>query len=683
MMRYTLLHLTAVLLASTAFDAPGRAAPKEKPITDPRVRSKRSLRRADCFFGLHLDLHPSREDKALGADVSEENVRALLDRVKPDYVQYDCKGCPGYLGYPSKVGKSAPGIVKDSLAVWSEATHEKGVGLFIHYCGLWDSLAVEEHPDWAVVDASGNKHPYLMSVFSPYADEVLIPQIAEAAGAYGLSGAWVDADSWCASIDYSPAALVAWKKETGQQDAPKDRSDPRWPDWKNFHRRHYEQYLNHWVDALHARHPELQLCSNWMYTTYSPKPVAAKVDFLSGDYTLTVSVDRARTDARYLAHAGLPWDLMAWGFNNGKDLGFSLKPAVHLQQEASAVLMQGGGFQIYYVPTRTGYVTPDIIDTAGQVADFCRARESVSHKSATVPQVALLLSSETQADRSDGVFAPWGTFDELEGALHALLESHYSVDIMAEHQLQPRLKEFPLVALPDVYKLTESFRQALLEYVRDGGSLLLLGARCARLFPEAVGAEFAGEPAEASAELVSPAGIVNVNGLWQAVKAASARPLGYRHPTRDARKDGEIASTIAAYGKGRVGAIYGPVALAYFRSHHPALRSFIGEAVSHLFPNPAVRIDGPSCVDIALRRTRKGHLSLHLLNLAETQRADRFLSSDHIPPVGPIRIEMQCPEKPKRVRQVPQARSLKWTWENGTLKVTVPRLEIYDIVVVE
>ena len=108
----------------------------------PRLPGQPRLARKDCYFGLHFDLHPNKNDTALGRDLTEEMVERLLERVRPDYVQYDCKGHPGYLGYPSKVGTSAPGIVKDSLAIWRRVTARHGVALFIHFSGAWDSLAV-------------------------------------------------------------------------------------------------------------------------------------------------------------------------------------------------------------------------------------------------------------------------------------------------------------------------------------------------------------------------------------------------------------------------------------------------------------------------------------------------------------------------------------------------------------
>ena len=101
---------------------------------------------------------------------------------------------------------------------------------------------------------------------------------------------------------------------------------------------------------------------------------------------------------------------------------------------------------------------------------------------------------------------PSGELDALEGALNALLELHYSVDILAEHQLGPRLKEFPLVVIPDAHKLSPEFKEAAVRYVEDGGSLLLLGEKSARLFEPQLGANLTGEPEETAAELDTPAG---------------------------------------------------------------------------------------------------------------------------------------------------------------------------------
>lgn len=639
--------------------------------------------RRDAFFGMHFDLHPSAGDTVLGADTTEANVAELLDRVKPDYVQYDCKGHAGYAGYPTKIGSPSPGIVQDALAIWRKVTADRSIGLYVHYSGVWDNRAIELHPEWARVLPDGSPDPQHTSVFGDYAETLMIPQLVEVLKDYRLDGAWVDGECWAAQLDWSPRALAEWKQRTGLDEAPRDRQHPRWLEWKQFHRDAFERYLNRWVDAVHAACPGAQLTSNWMYTTFAPKPVAAKLDYLSGDYAPTVSVDRARTEARYLASTGMPWDLMAWGFNAGHQLGHSLKPATQLQQEAAVVLMQGGGFQVYYQPTRAGFVVPDIVNTMSEVAVFVRARQAFSHKSASVPQVALLLSYASQADRSDAVFTPYGCQDELEGALHMLLGCHYSVDILAEHQLSPRLSEFPMVVIPDSHRLEPSFRDRLVEYVRQGGSLLLLGQHCARLFAEYLGVRFLGDPAPVVAELETPIGVVNHNGLWQAIEPTDARVLAYRYPTRDTRRDGQPAATVASLGRGTIAAVYGPVALNHFRTHAPGTERLIKAIAERLFKDPAFTLDAPSLVDAALRRTADGRLSLHLLNRANMQVADRYLMTDEVPPVGPITARIRCETKPKRVRWLPGSGRVRWSWTDGTVTAKIPSLHIHGALVIE
>ncbi len=123
--------------------------------------------------------------------------------------------------------------------------------------------------------------------------------------------------------------------------------------------------------------------------------------------------------------------------------------------------------------------------------------------------------------------------------------------------------------------------------------------------------------------------------------------------------------------------------IGYQRTHHPALRQFLGEIVHRLWPDPAFSVDAPPCVDVALRRTADGRLSLHLLNLSAAQRGKDFLNTDYIPCVGPIHARLRVPQRPKRVLFEPEGRSLQWSWQANELSVTVPSLHIHGAVVIE
>ncbi|MGC4051003.1 MAG: hypothetical protein QM757_16690 [Paludibaculum sp.] len=383
------------------------------------------LRRSESYFGLHFDLHPNEKDTVLGRDVTEAMVEDLLAQARPDFVQYDSKGHPGWLGWPSKVGPSAPGIVQDSLAIWRKVTARRGVALYIHFSGVWDSEAVRRHPEWARVRPNGEAEPNQTSTFGPYVDELMIPELREAAAKYDLDGAWVDGECWATNPDYIEAALKAFGKA-----APRSSKDPGWNEWLELQREQFRKYVRHYIDEVHKTNPRFQIASNWLYSTFVPEEPTLPVDFLSGDYLGNASISTARLEARYMGQTGRPWDLMAWGFQQAQSnaIGHVHKPAVQLQQEASVVLAQSGGFQIYYVPTRAGYFEKSHVRTMAQVGQYCRAVQSVSQHTETVPQIGVVFSKETLYQTANKLFGGWGkASDPARGWLDLLLGCQWSV----------------------------------------------------------------------------------------------------------------------------------------------------------------------------------------------------------------------------------------------------------------
>ncbi len=703
-MKKNLMLFVSLLFCSACgyFGVGESAPPSTPPKPDSSTTQIRPLARKDGFFGVHFDFHAKDSDTLLGADASTENIATFLERVRPDWVQVDCKGHPGYTSYPTKVGSPSPGIVKDSLRLWRDETRRRGVALGVHYSGVWDTAAVTKRPDWAQVMNDGKPSDKITSTFGPYVDQLMIPQLRELIEEYAIDSIWADGECWAAAPDYSPAALAAWKAETGQDTAPKDANDPRWIDWLNFHRHQFEKYLCHWVDEVHKIDPTVNITSNWMYTTFAPQPIVANLDYISGDFDPSYSIDRARTEARYLTNLGKPWDLLSWGMTMPQDLSWSFKDAIQLQQEAGVVLMHGGGYNIYYNPTRSGYISDQLINTMAEVGDFCRQRQTVSHQSTSIPQVAVLYSSSSKFDGPDALFSNVGqTVENVEGALHAMLESHYSTDVLSEYMLQPRLAEFPLVVIPNAHRLTPEFCQAVLAYVQGGGQLLLLGDKSAEFFKETLDVELGDETPDINNHLLVDGQFVNAHGKWREVKPGPrARVIATRYQgnslnMQDSREKGissqyqsilnkQPAATVTQFGNGRIAAVYGPLPQIFKKGHHPLIRRFVSNITRELFPNPAVRLVGPPTIDLSLRRTRDGRLSLQLLNLSTMPIFQRTPFIDTIPSVGPLQVTLALDHKPNSVDWIPAngQQKLKWHWRNGQLQVMIPKLEVHGVLVV-
>lgn len=639
-------------------------------------------RRKDSFFGLHFDLHPNNRDVALGRDLTPEMADRLLAEVKPDYIQYDCKGHVGYMGYASAVSTPASNIVKDSLAIWRQATARNGAGLYIHFSGVWDSLAIQQHPEWAAVRADGTPDPNATSTFGPYVDQRMIPQLEEAIRKYDLDGAWVDGECWAVRPDYSKAAAEAFTRATGIRPLPKGPGDRGWQEFLDFHRARFREYVKHYIDEIHRFRPSFQVASNWLYTTYVPERPELPVDFISGDYLGNASISTARLEARYLSAVQKPWDLMAWGFqhNAASVTGHSHKSAVQLQQEAAVVLAQGGGFQIYYQPTRAGWIDERNTRVMAQVARFCRARQAVSHQTEAVPGIGVVFSSTSLYTTANKMFGGWGAnTNPARGIVDALVANQYSVDVIPEWRLAELAGRYGLIVLPDWPNAGLAVKDTLTRYVRGGGKLLLVGAENAALFAPELPVTLSGDAAVQQAFVAGREVFANVSGHWQNIEPGNATVIEQRYPSYDSMRGGVAAATVSASGSGQVAAIYGPLGSVYAATHAAPARDFLKKVVEAVY-TPALRVEAPPVVEVALRRKGQKTL-LHLVNSAEMQVAADYAVIDYIPPVGPVKVSLKLEKRPGSVTLEPGGKPLAGEWNDGTWNGTVDRVEIHSVVV--
>lgn len=594
--------LRVCLIASVLLVAPASAA-------DAPARKTR----AESFLGIHFDFHAGRDCAQVGARTTPEMVQLIIDKVGPDYIQIDCKGHPGYSSYPTQVGNPVPGFVGDPLKTWRETTARAGVALFMHYSGIWDSHAVAAHPDWAARRADGQPDKNATSVFGPYLEKLMIPQLRELAGDYGVDGVWVDGDCWGTIADYGDQAVRQFKAQTGADAAPRKPGEPFWNEWQTFHREAYRRYLRRYVDALKESHPQFQVISNWSFSDHMPEPVTAAVAALSGDFSPDDSVNSARFSGRCLENQGLPWDLMSWSFSRKTR---KQKPAAQLMQEAAAVLSLGGGYQAYFKQDRDGAIRPAEMDVMAEVARFCRQRQALCHRSVAVPQIALLYSTAGHYRSAPTLFHPSGSdgIGVLRKVLNALLDRHYGVQVVSEHHLKGTASRWPLIIVPGWGHLEPSFRDELAAYAEKGGRLLLIGPGPAKLFAK-----------ELTDGKGNPSGhIISVNAVDDA----------------------------------------------------------FAEAVRRLFPAPLVEIGGSASVDVSPRKLG-GKLMIHLVNTAGPHADAPPEGIAAIPAVGPFTMAIRLPAAPKAVTLQPEGTRLEVAWNDTTARVTVPRLILYSILVVE
>jgi len=650
-----------------------------------RKKYPRRLKRSESFLGIHFDCHMSERCTQVGKNVTRRMVEKIIDQVKPDYIQCDCKGHRGLTSYPTRVGYAAPGFVRDQLRIWRQVTARRGVALYMHYSGVWDTEAVRRHPSWARIDENGKRDKRITSVFGPYADKLLIPQLQELIDDYGIDGVWVDGECWATERDYGKKAIAAFRQATGIRRIPKKPEDPHYRQFTEFCREGFRRYLDHYVTALHEHNPDFQIASNWAYSSHMPEPVGVNVDYISGDYSMANSVNAARLEGRCIARQGKPWDLMAWSFcEKWREGCKSTKSIAQLQQEAAIVLALGGGFQAYFRQKHDGSIHDWTMRLMAEVARFCRARQQLCHRAEAVPQIALLYSTAAYYRKSQRVFSPWGgELVPLSGVLRALLESQHAVEIVINHHLSGRMGEYPLIVIPEWDYLKPKFRRELLDYVAGGGSLLLIGPRAAAMFKGPLRVKFVGKAEEKPHWLEHDGWLCGLKTLSQRVNLGrGAKAFGKLYAENDNKGPHEVAASVARYGRGKIAATYLNLGERYVNAATSTARKFLSALVRELFPKPVVEVSGSHAVDVTVNRIG-GKLAVNLVNTSGPHADPNIYVFDEVAPVGPLHVTIRTGKKPRRVTLEPAKKKLRYQYRKSEITLTLPRLEIHDIIVVE
>jgi hypothetical protein len=638
----------------------------------------------DVFFGIHYDLHAGEGDTVLGAEITAEHLRDVFSLIRPDWVQCDCKGHPGWACWPSETTPTPPQLHRDMLAPHAQACRELGIRLGMHFSGVIDVEQLKRHPDWAAIDAEGQPSHRSTCRLSPYRQQVMIPQMLEIIDKYDVDGFWVDGENWASRPCYCDRCTERFAGETGITDPPRSSEQPGWEQWLAFHRKLFVEHVREYADAIHQRKPECAACSNWMYTIRQPEPVDAPVDYLSGDYKAIFGADRAALEARMISNQGRSWDLMAWGFTKNYDDPRALsemKTAEHLKQEVSGVLAQGGAIMVYMKPQRTGWLVDWHHKILAEVAEFCRARKPYCFKSRSASDVAVLHLASHYYRHNDPLYNYRTAIEPVEGALNALLEAQISTDVLCEHHLEDQLDQFRLVVVPEQTYLGSRVVDALRRFAESGRTVLLSGSHLVDEVPELVGCEAASEDRpfaprnNAWGSVFLPVGseAVGLKGHFRDVTTTQAKVLQSLMIDGQPGKDetDKPGVTVHRVGLGQVVAVHGPLFGNYFLSHNPRFRDWLIQLIDSLKLDLAARLEGPAEAELILRRA-DGRLMVNIINRSVAEQSHNLRPmTRRLCPLENMTLRLRCDSPPKAVTIQPAGQPLRFTYNKRKRQATI------------
>ncbi len=672
MKTFSRLLLLAGLLALGACAEPAAPAAEEEP--------GRTLRRSESYFGFHFDFHSSTDCNTIGRSLTEGMIDTLLEMTKPDYIQVDCKGHPGYTSYPTEEGNQSPGYEKDILEMFREVTRRHNVALYVHYSGLWDSRAVELHPDWAARHADGTPDKDITSYDGPYVEKLMVPQIKEIA-ARGVDGIWIDGECWAAIPDYSAAMLKRYRAATGAAVLPKP-GQKGYAEFMECNRTAFKEYLDRYMRGVKEEYPDFQMTSNWAYSSIMPEPVEAPVDYLSGDVAGQNGLYSAAWEARCMAPQGMPWDLMSWGFTFNFDSQFlSPKSVEMLQQEAAEVMAMGGGFQVYYQQNRDGSLKTDYFPRMAALASWVRERQPYCQGGEPLHQIALWYSVAGSKAVQKKVYEHLG---RMTGVLDLLLDGRQGVEVLMDHHLEKKLKDYPLLVLPEWQHIGEPMKRLVLDYVEQGGNLLVIGPGAIGNFIAELGVDTLGSLSGKNICLRTEGGsmaTIKRPDLLKVQLQPGTTAFGKVYEGDDPRYWPAIApmATIRPYGKGKIAALYCDLNEAYLTARSEGMVQVVNALVNELLPQPLVRIATPARVHVVPAK-KDDHWMIHLINTAGDHSNKEVFSYDQVPALPALELEVDAPKPFTRAVLQPEGIRLNVRNERGRYFVEVPSIPLYGIV---
>lgn len=631
-------------------------------------------KRSEGFFGLHFDFHAGADCTEVGKNVTEEMLRETIETLCPDYIQCDCKGHAGYSSYQTKVGNPALGFVKDQLKIWRKVTKEYGIPLVMHYSGVWDTLALESHPEWAAINEDGSQNKNMTSTFKGYADGLLIPQLAELANDYGVDAVWVDGECWATVPDFDDKIMKLFEKESNMKlikndDGKYDKQSKAYRAFLDFCRTQFFKYLSHYVEEVHSKTDNFEIASNWAFSSHIPQPVCVSVDYLSGDFAPTDSYNSARFEARVLCEQNKPWDLMAWGFyyDFSQNSVKSIKSVDALCREAASVLPLGGGFQIYNTQNRDGSVKLWEVRELKNIAKFVRAREPFLKGCKPFSNIGVFYSDYDMRNKVDSLFYPGGN-ETTKGAVRLTLDSAHTCSIIMDYMLTPEyLKDKNIIILPEIKYMSVEIKSALLKFVKDGGNIIISGHECCKLFEDVLDG-------------------VKISDEYK------HREISIPYKSRYINQYAKISDVIlddkfimkTKHGKGSITAIFYNIFEIYHNTPDFYTRNMVSDIIDGLDEDKFIEYKGQKFVDIITAR-KDDRLLINLTNTSNIYSEIRLRAYDEIQPLTNIEISVKIEKQPSNVTLQPENIVPEYKYEPQTQKLTVKvdNLHIHLIISVE
>ena len=633
----------------------------------------------------------------------------------------------GYSGY----------YVEDRAQALSEylaLAKEKGIRI-IFYIGPGAGSAeyIQAHPDCAQAGVDGNPVGGGPCMNSPYREQLL--EMVRAVAQLQVDGIFLDGPVVRQGACYCPHCQAQFQEAYGSPlPTQEDVHDPLWHHFVDFRYDTIANLLRDAYAALKEIRPAALLYMNsqsfasGQASARDNRRLVPHQDILGAEGGFIFYVPPDEVPFWKPGATAKLIETQAGGKPTVVFVAADHKPwNRHLHTAAETKLLYAdtiaNGASVWY-----GLHSPieDIRTLGGQAAKemnaFHRAHEHYYERTRSVARVALIHSTPTldyyrrETEQTDFTTGEQQQSDEIlgnaaksfGGFYEMLLRSHILFDVIDEEALlEPQMARYDTLILPNCACLRKHSVGAITDFVAAGGRLL--ASFDTSLYDEWVrrqadfglapvfGVRFGGDYHRFgnSSYITVRKGHPITQGMSQSlipspsygleVRETAGRAVAFfRAPMlrqyRPLAEETTPAVVVNAFGKGQAVYVAANIGEHYNDYGIPAHIQLVSDATRWLSP-PMLQVENaPQTLEVVLReQEHKGRYLLHLINFTGEMRRP----FQNIIPCHDVQISLQPRHTIHTVRALAPGQDLSFRQEKGRLCFTVPRVDTYQVIVLE
>lgn len=654
---------------------------------------------------IHLDFHTSELIPNIGKDFNRKKFQEALKLGHVNQINVFAKCHHSWSYYPTKVGKMHPNLKFDLLGEQIKACHEIGVKCPIYFTVGWSANDAKEHPEWINRGKNGeytskdidfNANPedskplnswvVLCAAANGEYHKYILKNVEEICRNYDVDGFWFDIYH-IRNTCYCTSCISRMRDEGIDINNEKE--------VERSYALSLKEHMRQLRELVGKYHPDATVFFN------SATHISNKSIFTEKLYEMNTQqeledlptawdgYDKLQYEAKYHLQKGYPIVAMSGKFHEdwGEFGGF--KHADAIKYEAAAMISNGASCNFGDHLHPSGRMDLATYRNIGEAYKYVEKIEEYGPGGKPYSKLGVWLTLNTEADR---------------GVVNMLLETHNDF-VIAD---STNLSDLSLLIVPGHNALSDNSAKQINDWVSKGGKLIVIGNgalnKAGDTFILDVGADFikksdyridytiVGESLGydvvdspflnyESANVVKPE---KANVLAQIHEPYFDRTYGHYSGHRETPYKLEEASYPSIIRNGNVIYFCHNIDRLYFNHGVRIYRQIFENAINLLSPENVLQVKGlQSCGRVnLLEQEKQRRYVAHLLYSPALQRGNVLVIEDFVPVDG-VKIELNVPEKIKKVYSIPSKEELRFKTNNGKVEVMVPEFSMHTGIVFE